>query len=51
VVSQGSLHGLRASLPHPGGALYVSEKKSDGTCRRAGHYYLDVLLASLQRKL
>jgi hypothetical protein len=45
------LHGLRASLPHPGGALYVSEQEGDGTCWGAGHYYLYVLLASLERTL
>jgi hypothetical protein len=45
------LHGLWASLPHPARALYVSEQECDGTCRRAGHYYLDVFLASLERTL
>jgi hypothetical protein len=40
-----------APLPHLGRALYVSEQECDGTCWRAGHYYLDVLLASLKRTL
>jgi len=39
------------ALPELGGTFYVSEQEGDCTCRRAGHYYLDVLLASLKRTL
>jgi hypothetical protein len=39
------------ALPELGGALYVGEQEGDGACRRAGHYYLNVLLASLKRTL
>jgi len=37
--------------PSLGRALYVGEQEDDCTFRRAGHYYLDVLLASLERTL
>jgi hypothetical protein len=33
------------------GSEQHSKQKGDGTCRRAGHYYLKILLASLKRKL
>jgi hypothetical protein len=45
------LHGRGIVLPEPSGAFHVGEQEGDGACRRAGHYYLDVLLASLERKL
>jgi hypothetical protein len=39
------------ALPKLGGAFYVGEKKVESACWRTGHYYLDVLLASLKRTL
>jgi hypothetical protein len=38
-------------LPELGGTFYVGEKKGESACRRADHYYLDVLLASLKETL
>jgi hypothetical protein len=38
-------------LPQLGRALYVGEQKGESACGRAGHYYLDVLLTSLERTL
>ena len=46
VSGQRRLHGPGIELPEPGGACYVGEQKGDSACGRAGHYYLDVLLAS-----
>jgi hypothetical protein len=51
VAGQRRLHGPGIKLPEPGGACYVGEQKGDSACGRDGHYYPDVLLASLKRTL
>jgi SnoaL-like polyketide cyclase len=50
VADQRCLHGRCIALPEFGGTFYVSEKKGESACRRAGHH-LYLLLASLERTL
>ena len=47
---QSALHLPGVLLP-ASGFFYVCEQKCDSACWRAGHYYLDVLLASLNETL